>query len=171
MRQLVYTMFVSNSRASFHLWCKENLLKHQKVPKYYESNCSKEEWIGKYLQSFLSSTRVKLVFWTSFKLFSRIVCLSVCLLCIHYVTLFPYICFLRKTMICFEILQRPLQCGALMVDIYKFVFVPVTFHRESILGDFFAHFTCHYFFTFLYFLRNIQVLHINFSADVFGRVT
>ena len=27
MRQLVYTMFISNNRASFHLWWKENLVK------------------------------------------------------------------------------------------------------------------------------------------------
>ena len=38
MRQLVYTMFISNNRASFHLWWKENLVKHQKVPKYYEND-------------------------------------------------------------------------------------------------------------------------------------
>ena len=40
MRQLVYTMFISNNRASFHLWCKENLVKHQKVSKYYKNGCS-----------------------------------------------------------------------------------------------------------------------------------
>ena len=32
----LYTMFISNNRASFHLWWKENLVKHQKVSKYYE---------------------------------------------------------------------------------------------------------------------------------------
>ena len=37
---LVYTMFITNNCASFHLWCKENLVKHQKVWKYYENNCS-----------------------------------------------------------------------------------------------------------------------------------
>ena len=36
MRQLVYTMFISNNRASSHLLWKENLVKHQKVSKYYE---------------------------------------------------------------------------------------------------------------------------------------
>ena len=30
MRQLVYTMLVSNNRASFQLWWKESLIKHQK---------------------------------------------------------------------------------------------------------------------------------------------
>ena len=33
-------MFISNNYASFHLWWKENLLKHQKVLKYYESGFS-----------------------------------------------------------------------------------------------------------------------------------
>ena len=39
MRQLVYTMFISNNRASFHLWWKEHFVKHQKVSKYYENDC------------------------------------------------------------------------------------------------------------------------------------
>ena len=39
MRQPVYVMLISNNRASFHLWQKENLLKHQRVSKYYESDC------------------------------------------------------------------------------------------------------------------------------------
>ena len=33
-------MFISNDRASFHLWRKENLAKHRKVSKYYEIDCS-----------------------------------------------------------------------------------------------------------------------------------
>ena len=37
MGQLVYTMFKSNIRASFHLWWKENLVKLQKVSKYFAS--------------------------------------------------------------------------------------------------------------------------------------
>ena len=36
MRQLVYTMFITNNCTLFHLWWKENLVKHQKVSKYYE---------------------------------------------------------------------------------------------------------------------------------------
>ena len=44
MRQIVYTMFISNNRASFHLWGNEKLVKHQKVSKYYEND---------YLQNFL----------------------------------------------------------------------------------------------------------------------
>ena len=40
MRQLVYTMFISNNRPSFYLWWKENLAKHRKVSKYCETDCS-----------------------------------------------------------------------------------------------------------------------------------
>ena len=40
VRQLVYTMFISNNRASFHLSWKESLLKPQKVSKYYAIDCS-----------------------------------------------------------------------------------------------------------------------------------
>ena len=39
VRQLVYPMFISNNRTSFHLWWKENLVKHRKVSKYYETDC------------------------------------------------------------------------------------------------------------------------------------
>ena len=39
MRQLVYTMFITNNQAIFHLWRKENLLNYQKVLKYYEHDC------------------------------------------------------------------------------------------------------------------------------------
>ena len=39
MNKLAYTMSISHNRASFHLWWKENLLKHQKVLKYYENDC------------------------------------------------------------------------------------------------------------------------------------
>ena len=37
--QLVYTMFISNNRPSFHMCWNENLVKHRKVPKYYENDC------------------------------------------------------------------------------------------------------------------------------------
>ena len=33
------TMFISNNRASFYLWWKENLVKHQKVSKYHGNDC------------------------------------------------------------------------------------------------------------------------------------
>ena len=35
MRQLVYTILISNNRPSFHLWWKENLEKLQQVSKFY----------------------------------------------------------------------------------------------------------------------------------------
>ena len=38
MMQQLYAMFINNNRASFHLWRKENLVKHQKVSKY-ENGC------------------------------------------------------------------------------------------------------------------------------------
>ena len=34
-------MFISNVAASFYLWGKENLVKHQKVYKYFENDCLK----------------------------------------------------------------------------------------------------------------------------------
>ena len=39
MRQLVYTIFISNNHPSFHLRWKKNLVKHWKVSKYYETDC------------------------------------------------------------------------------------------------------------------------------------
>ena len=39
MMQHVYTTFISINRASFHLWWKENLVKHQKVSNYCENDC------------------------------------------------------------------------------------------------------------------------------------
>ena len=39
MRQLVYTILISNNHPSFHSWWKENLVKHRKVSKYYETDC------------------------------------------------------------------------------------------------------------------------------------
>ena len=45
VRQLVYTIFNTNNHYSFHLWWKENLLKHQKGSKYYDQYCtSKSEY-------------------------------------------------------------------------------------------------------------------------------
>ena len=39
VRQLVHFFFISNNCPSFHLWLKENLVKHQKVWNYYETDC------------------------------------------------------------------------------------------------------------------------------------
>ena len=33
-------MFISNNHALLHFWCKESFVKHQKVSKYYENDCS-----------------------------------------------------------------------------------------------------------------------------------
>ena len=44
MRQFVYTISISSNRTSFQLWLKENLVKHQRVSKYYEND---------FLQNFL----------------------------------------------------------------------------------------------------------------------
>ena len=38
--QLAYTVVISNNHASFHLWRKENLVKHQKVSEHYDYDCS-----------------------------------------------------------------------------------------------------------------------------------
>ena len=63
MRQLVHTMFLSNNGPSFHLWWKENLVKHWEVSKYYETDCR--------LKSFLLSNTlyVTLTFEEIFHLF------------------------------------------------------------------------------------------------------
>ena len=39
VRQAVNIMLITNNRAPFHLWWKENLVKHQKISKYYENDC------------------------------------------------------------------------------------------------------------------------------------
>ena len=40
MRQLIYTMFITNNRDSFHFWWHENFVKHQNVSKCYDQDCS-----------------------------------------------------------------------------------------------------------------------------------
>ena len=51
MRQLVYTMFITNNYISLHLWWKENLVIQQNISKYYEHSCRiqftpVDWWIG-----------------------------------------------------------------------------------------------------------------------------
>ena len=46
-------MFVSNNRTSFHLWWKENLVKHGKVSKYYQTDCRSCSRNALILQSLL----------------------------------------------------------------------------------------------------------------------
>ena len=68
MRQLVYTKYIRNNHSSFHLWSKENLVKSQKVSKYYDHDC---------LQNFLLISTPLLIgpivkksntFWLEFSL-------------------------------------------------------------------------------------------------------
>ena len=49
MRQLVYSIFITYDTASFHLQWKENLLKYQKISKYYDHDCSQNftNWLVK----------------------------------------------------------------------------------------------------------------------------
>ena len=69
MRQLVHTMFISNNRALFHLWWKENLVKHQNVWKYYENDCRFEWSILLILSLKVKSVESRFLDWkTTFKL-------------------------------------------------------------------------------------------------------
>ena len=43
-------MFLSNNGPSFHLWGKENLVKHREVSKYYETDCRIHEKLVQSLQ-------------------------------------------------------------------------------------------------------------------------
>ena len=56
MRQLVYTMFITNNHASFHLWREENLLKYQNVSKY-----NGHDYLQNFVLLFMSLLRVPLV--------------------------------------------------------------------------------------------------------------
>ena len=49
-------MFITNNRPSFHLWGKENLVKHQKLSKYYENDC-----LQNFLLLFMSLLTAKFV--------------------------------------------------------------------------------------------------------------
>ena len=57
-------MFITNNRTSFHLWWKEDLVKYQKVSKYYENN-----WLFQFYQtiSWISSRK-----WLEAKLKIRV---------------------------------------------------------------------------------------------------
>ena len=59
-------MFISNNRASFHFWGKENLVKHQKVSKYYENDC-RNEFQQKHFQG--SFSKVDSLFIVDYPLF------------------------------------------------------------------------------------------------------
>ena len=61
--QLVYTMFVTNNWALFHLWWKEDLVKHQKVSKYYENDC-----LQNFLLLFMSLLTASIVKTVKFRM-------------------------------------------------------------------------------------------------------
>ena len=80
MRKLVYTMFISNNRASFHFYWKENLVNHQKVSKYHENVCRFFECGNSHLRitlwMFFFLDAVNFGFWT-FELFKiKLVCFN-----------------------------------------------------------------------------------------------
>ena len=49
-------MFISDNCAFFHLWWKENLVKHHRVSKYYENG-----FLQKFLLHYMSSLTAKFV--------------------------------------------------------------------------------------------------------------
>ena len=53
---MVHTMFISKNHASFHLRRKQNLVKHQKLSKYYENYC-----LQKFILLFMSLLAVPIV--------------------------------------------------------------------------------------------------------------
>ena len=61
MRQLVYTMFISNNRASFHLWWKKNLVKHKKVSEYYENDCSIANLVQEFPHELPNDLRLRIL--------------------------------------------------------------------------------------------------------------
>ena len=60
-------MLISKNRASFHLWRKENLLKHHKVSKYYKSGCL-EKFILIFLPLLTARTDETVIFRLEFNL-------------------------------------------------------------------------------------------------------
>ena len=54
--QIAYTMFITGNHASFHLWWKENLVKNQKVSKYYIRGC-----LQKFCLVFMSLMNTRIV--------------------------------------------------------------------------------------------------------------
>ena len=60
-------MFITNSHSSFHLWSKENLVKHQKVSKYYEHDCRLPIcWLNSTELSMLLLTSLRIVIQTRY---------------------------------------------------------------------------------------------------------
>ena len=57
-------MFVSNNRASFHLWWKENSVKHQNVWKYYANDCRQKLCAFSRISQYLSRHKKRVLFKT-----------------------------------------------------------------------------------------------------------
>ena len=68
MRQLVYILFITNNCASFHLWWKENLVKHQKVLQYYFHD---RRYVASLLCNILYFTSVTIIFGYISKLLNK----------------------------------------------------------------------------------------------------
>ena len=56
MSKLIYTMFIRNTRSSFHWWRQSNLVKHRKVSRYYETDCSQN-----FLSLFVFLWKIKIL--------------------------------------------------------------------------------------------------------------
>ena len=53
VRQLVYSMFISNNSDSLHFWWQEHLVKHEKVLKHFENGGVQKRISRIRLQAFL----------------------------------------------------------------------------------------------------------------------
>ena len=53
-------MFITNNHTSFHLWWKENLVRHQKVSKYYDHDCSLTLSYNRVVRGKMVSRRISL---------------------------------------------------------------------------------------------------------------
>ena len=90
--QYLNTMCISNNRPSFHLWWKENLVKHRKVSKYYETDC------GYILTYFIKSVRnlyFGLVFYiiAVVSITNNLMLWVLCLALTNFIACFPFVIF------------------------------------------------------------------------------
>ena len=85
-------MCISNNRPSFPLWWKENLVKHRKVSKYYETDC------GYILTYFIKSVRnlyFGLVFYiiAVVSITNNLMLWVLCLALTNFISCFPFVIF------------------------------------------------------------------------------
>ena len=64
-------MFTSNNRQLFHLWCKKNFVKHEKVSEYYENDCNFEGDMCTQARPLIEVREVSLAIQHSVKNFGR----------------------------------------------------------------------------------------------------